>query len=200
MESGIEAKSTSGSEELSRPSIIVPGEQTVTLSWFQFEQDSKLLQQKLAATSTITQQTVISALANSVEFVSIYHAITKQRGIAAPLNPSNKENEFSFYLEDVKAAMIIVPKGASTANSDPVRAAKKYGCGIAECYWDGQNVVLDIVVQKEQANGQTKAAPSIEPLDTDVALLLHTGGTTGKPKAVSCSVPGNQSFCLTRHI
>ena len=194
------AKSTNGSSELSRPSIIVPGEQSVILSWFQLEQETKLLQQKLAATSDITQQTVIIALANSVEFVSIYLAITKQRGIAAPLNPSYKENEFSFYLEDVKAAMVIVPKGASNANSDPVRAAKKYGCGIAECYWDGQTVVLDIVVQKEQTNGQQEAAPDIAPLDTDVALLLHTGGTTGKPKAVSCFVPGNQLFYLTRHL
>ena len=197
MENGMNAKSTNGSSELSRPSIIVPGEQSVTLSWSQLEQETKLLQQKLAATSDITQQTVIIALANSVEFVSIYLAITKQRGIAAPLNPSYKENEFSFYLEDVKAAMVIVPKGASNANSDPVRAAKKYGCGIAECYWDGQTVVLDIIVQKEQTNGQHKAAPDIEPLDTDIALLLHTGGTTGKPKAVSFA-PVNQLFCLTR--
>ena len=197
MENGVNTKNTNGSSELSRPSIIVPGEPSVTLSWSQLEQETKLLQQKLAATSDITQQTIIIALANSVEFVSIYLAITKQRGIAAPLNPSYKENEFSFYLEDVKAAMVIVPKGAYNANSDPVRAAKKYGCGIAECYWDGQNVVLDIIVQKDQPNVQHKAAPDIEPLDTDIALLLHTGGTTGKPKAVSF-VPVNQIFCLTR--
>lgn len=191
-------KSTNGSSELSRPSIIVPGEQNVTLSWFQLEQETKLLRQKLAATSDITQQTIVIALANSVEFVSIYLAITEKRGIAAPLSPSNKENEFSFYLEDVKAAMVIVPKGAYNANSDPVRAAKRYGCGIAECYWDGQTVVLDVIFQKEQTNGQHKAAPDIEPLDTDIALLLHTGGTTGKPKAVGCFVPVNQIICLTR--
>ena len=189
MENGLDTKSTNGSSELSRPSIIVPGEKSVTLSWFQLEHETKLLQQKLAATSGITQQTITIALANSVEFVSIYLAITKQRGIAAPLNPSYKENEFSFYLEDVEAAMVIVPKGAYSANSDPVRAAKKYGCGIAECYWDGQSVVLDVIVQKEQTNGQHKAAPEIEPLDTDIALLLHTGGTTGKPKAVRYFVP-----------
>lgn len=191
MENGVNGESTNGSSELSRPSIIVPGEKSVTLSWFQLEQETKLLQQKLAATSDITQQTIVIAIANSIEFVSIYLAITNQRGIAAPLNPSYKENEFSFYLEDVKAAMVIVPKGAYTANSDPVRAAKKYGSGIAECYWDGQTVVLDIVVQKEQTNGQHKAASDIEPLETDIALLLHTGGTTGKPKAVSCFVPVN---------
>ena len=187
MENGINAERTNGSSELSKPSIIVPGEKSVTFSRFQLEHETKLLQQKLAATSDFTQQTIAIALPNSIELVTIFLAITRQRGIAALLNPGNKENEFDFYLEDVKSVMVIVPKGAYDANSDSVRAAKRHGSGIAECYWDGQTVALDIIVQKEQTNGQHMVAPNIEPLDTDIALLLHTGGTTGRPKAVSLS-------------
>ncbi|MCJ1454357.1 hypothetical protein MMC28_004710 [Mycoblastus sanguinarius] len=159
-------------------------EKSVTLSRFQLEHEAKLLQEKLATTSNFTQQTIAVTLPNSIELVSLFLAITRQRGIAALLNPSNKENEFDFYLEDVKSVMVIVPKGAYDANSDSVRAAKRHGSGIAECYWDGQTVVLDIIVQKERTNGQHRVAPNIEPLDTDIALLLHAGGTTGRPKAV----------------
>ena len=176
---------SSPAESASKPSIIVPGEKSVTFSWFQLEHEAKLLQQKLAATSDFTQKTISMALPNSVEVVCLFLAITRQRGIAALLNPSNKEIEFDFYLEDMKSVMVIVPKGAYDANSDVVRAAKRHGSRIAECYWDGQTVVLDVIVQKERTNGQNRVALNTEPLDTDIALLLHTGGTTRRPKAVS---------------
>ena len=187
MENDMDTMHTNGSSELSKLSILVPGETSITLSRIQLEHEVKLLQQKLAATSDFTQQTIAVALPNSIEVVSLFLAITRQRGIAALLNPSFKENEFDFYLEDVKSVMVIVPKGAYDANSDSVRAAKRHGSAIAECYWDGQTVVLNIVVQKERTNGQHRVAPEIEPLDDDIALLLHTGGTTGRPKAVSVS-------------
>ena len=76
MENGRNTESTNSSSELSRPSIIVPGDKSVTLSWFQLEHETKLLQEKLAATSDITQQTIVVALASSVKLVSIYLAIT----------------------------------------------------------------------------------------------------------------------------
>lgn len=184
MDDCMNRNSANGSSEHSEPSIIVPGEVDVVVSRSELEHQVQLLQQKLAATSDFTQQTIAVALPNSIELVSIFLAITRQRGIVTLLNPSNKESEFDFYLEDVKSVTIIVPKGAYEANSDSVRAAKRHGSGIAECYWDGQTVVLDIIVQKEPTNGQQEVASNIEPLDTDTALLLHTGGTTGRPKAV----------------
>ena len=175
----------SGSSEHSDLGIIVPGDDTVTVLRSELEHQVKLLQQKLAAMSDFTQQTIAVALPNSIELVTLFFAITRQRGIAALLNPNTKENEFDFYLEDVRSVMVIVPKGAYDANSDSVRAAKRQGSGIAECYWDGQDVVLNIIVQKEQTNGEHGVASNIEPLDSDIALLLHTSGTTGRPKAVS---------------
>lgn len=184
MDNCMNTKGANDSSEHSEPSIIVPGEADVMVSRSELEHQVQLLQQKLVATSDFTQQTIAVALPNSIELVSIFLAITRQRGIAALLNPSNKEDEFKFYLEDVKSVMVIVPKGAYETHSDAVKAAKRHGSGIAECYCDGQDVVLNIIVKKEGMYGEHRVAPSTAPLDTDIALLLHTSGTTGRPKAV----------------
>ena len=89
--------------------------------------------------------------------------------------------------------LVVVSKEVNDAESDLVRATKRHGCGIAECYWDGQGVVLNPGVQKEQTNDESGVAQNIEPLFTDIALLLHTSGTTGRPKVVSLWYPFNKS-------
>ena len=185
MEIGINANSGDNISEHSKPSIIVPGERGVTLSRSQLEHQSKLLQERLAATSDLAQRTIAVALPNSLELVVLFLAITRQRGIAALLNPNNKENEFESYLDDIDPTMVIVSKGAYDADSDLVRAAKRHGSGITECYWDGQDVVLNTVLQTERINSEYGHTPNTEPALTDIALMLHTRGTTGRPKVVS---------------
>ena len=185
MESLINMNALNDPSEHSKPSIILPGKESVTLSRPQLEQQVRLLQQGLAAAGDLTQKTIAVALPNSIELVCLFLAITRSRGIAALLNHNNKENEFQSYLDDVDPVMVVVSKEANDADSDLVKAVKRHGCGIAECYWDGQGVVLNSGVQKEETNDEFEVAQNIEPLVTDIALLLHTSGTTGRPKVVS---------------
>jgi oxalate---CoA ligase len=105
--------------------------------------------------------------------------------IAAPLNSAYKQSEFEFYINDLRSALILVPQGAYAQDTDAVKAGKVFHAAIAECYWNGQEVVLDI---KERGNLQN-ASPQqlLSPLPEDVALVLHTSGTTGRPKAVPLS-------------
>ncbi len=185
MENGIIANKPDDFSEHSKPSIIVPGERGVTLSRSELEHQSKLLQERLVATSDLTQRTIAVALPNSLELVILFLAITRKRGIAALLNPNNKENEFASYLDDIDPTMVIVSRGAYDADSDLVRAARRHGSGIAECYWDGQDVVLNTVFQKERMYRDYGHTPNTKPAFTDIALLLHTSGTTGRPNVVS---------------
>jgi acyl-CoA synthetase (AMP-forming)/AMP-acid ligase II len=97
------------------------------------------------------------------------------------LNPAYKQSEFEFYIDDLSSAIALVPKGAFAQDAAAVRAARKYNAAIAECYYNGTEVVLDV---KEPGKLGGKSAPLESAQPDDVALVLHTSGTTGRPKAV----------------
>lgn len=79
---------------------------------------------------------------------------------------------------------MIVPDGAYAAGAPAVKAARRFNAAVAEAKWcPRRNQVL--LVLKEKGGLQGKAAVQLafaEP--EDIALVLHTSGTTGKPKAV----------------
>lgn len=74
-----------------------------------------------------------------------------------------------------------MPRGAFAQDAAAVRAARKYNAAIAECYYNGMEVVLDV---KETGKLAGKRASLETAQPDDVALVLHTSGTTGRPKAV----------------
>jgi len=96
----------------------------------------------------------------------------------APLNPSYRPDEFEFYLSDLGARAIIVPVGADL----PVRdVARRLGL-----------TVLDIELSRAPSAGAFTLravpadveSPSDWGRDEDIALVLHTSGTTSRPKQV----------------
>jgi acyl-CoA synthetase (AMP-forming)/AMP-acid ligase II len=99
---------------------------------------------------------------------------------SAPLNPSYRADEFEFYLTDLKAKALVV-------GSDPPPAATEIAAKLGV-------PVIALRPQPDKGAGRfaldTSAVPK-QPLKTaghaapsDVALLLHTSGTTSRPKIV----------------
>lgn len=138
----------------------------------------------------ITPQSAVSiALPNSLEFAVAFLATSGQRAIAAPLNPGYKQEEFEFYIDDLTSALVLVPRGSFDQDGAAVRAARKYHAAIAECYWDDRRgeVLLD-VFDEGKLKGKGKGDQKLELAQPDdTALVLHTSGTTGRPKAVPLS-------------
>jgi acyl-CoA synthetase (AMP-forming)/AMP-acid ligase II len=161
--------------------IIIPGNPALTVSYKKLSADVKAFQQKLANVGVTAQAAVSIALPNTYEFIVSFIAASWQRAIAAPLNSAYKQSEFEFYIDDLSSAIALVPKGAFAADAAAVRAARKYNAAIAECYYNGNEVVLDV---KEHGKLAGKTAPLESAQPDDVALVLHTSGTTGRPKAV----------------
>ncbi len=109
-------------------------------------------------------------------FVSLATGIT-----TAPLNPGYRRKEYNFYLEDLGAKALIVEAGSE---SEAVESARNLGIAVLElCVPDGARAgQFELEPDPEVELGPT-ASPGPAAAD-DVALLLHTSGTTSRPKLV----------------
>jgi acyl-CoA synthetase (AMP-forming)/AMP-acid ligase II len=114
------------------------------------------------------------ALPNGLELIIAFLAAA-EAGTAAPLNPAYKLDEFRFYLEDTSArALIVPPQGAYEA-----RNALSDETLLIEADVDEAGQVRFAPV------GQIGAARATgRPEADDIALVLHTSGTTSRPKRV----------------
>ena len=177
------AISTAGSS----PAILIPRKPTaLSFSFDDLNAHVSAFQQKLAQAGVAPHDAVSIALPNSYEFIVAFLATARQRAIAAPLNPAYKQDEFEFYVGDLKSVIVLVPQNAFQQDGPAVRAARNHKAAIAECFWNGREVVLDVKDPGKLANAVAHNSIS-EAQAHDIALVLHTSGTTGRPKAV-CSL------------
>jgi acyl-CoA synthetase (AMP-forming)/AMP-acid ligase II len=110
----------------------------------------------------------------------------------APLNPAYRQEEFEFYIDDLKAKALLVQKGVDT----PARAAAaKLGVAVIEVVPDAAAGAGSFTL--EGGTPGAAATPG-EAQEEDVALVLHTSGTTARPKIVPLS-HGNVT-ASARHI
>lgn len=168
----------------SLPALIIPDQSTISYS--QLYTQVLSFKKSLAQIGLNAHDAVSIVLPNSYEFAVAFLAVSWQRAMAAPLNPAYKEDEFEFYIEDIKSVLIILPRGAFMQNNAAVRAARRHEIAMIECFWDGHVVMLDMKYPGNLTRKDNNMHHLAEP--HDIALVLHTSGTTGKPKAVSVGV------------
>ena len=109
-------------------------------------------------------------------FVAVASACT-----AAPLNMAYRADEFEFYLSDLKAKALIVAVGSETP---ALAVAAKLGIAVIELKASPEKGAGSF----ELISGQDGLANLPGPAHADdVALILHTSGTTSRPKIVPLS-------------
>jgi acyl-CoA synthetase (AMP-forming)/AMP-acid ligase II len=117
-------------------------------------------------------------LANGPAMAACFLAVAAH-ATAAPLNPGYREDEFDFYISDLRAKAVIVAAGDDT----PARAvAERHGATVIELTEDGGQPAGHFTLGVAASAAD---APLAGPDDT--ALVLHTSGTTSRPKIVPLS-------------
>ena len=119
-------------------------------------------------------------LPNGPEMASAFLSVASC-ATAAPLNPSYQAPEYDFYLSDLGARALLVEAGSSLPAVD---VAAKRGIPILELSWQAEDPAGSFTIAaRHSAPGSEDGFA--EPDDT--ALILHTSGTTSRPKIVPLS-------------
>ena len=127
------------------------------------------------------QDRVAIVLPNGPEMGSAFVSVACGAA-AAPLNPNYRREEFDFYLSDLRAKALLV---AEADDSPAVDSARALGISILRLRVDSKTAGL-FSLETESATTNPTKAPG-EARSDDVALVLHTSGTTSRPKIVPLS-------------
>ncbi len=159
-----------------RPALLAPDREPLSyaeLGGFVERISGQLRARVDSADSKIAIVVPNGAIAAS-SFVAVANAAN-----AAPLNPAYTRDEFAFYLEDLSASLLL----CADADGPAADAARSLDIP----------VVLVSDTEDMRAGEFELDLPAAEPLPLDasnpddIALVLHTSGTTSRPKIVPLS-------------
>ena len=154
--------------------ISVPGGAEVTYA--EFGDEIERVAELLAGAGVQPGRAVSIVLSNGLEFMVVFLAVARAGAIAAPLNSAYTTDEFTFYMEDAEAQLAILPLGEHAARE----AAAQLGVPTIEASLDDSGRTL----LSKGGDTLTARRDAPAPSPDDVALFLHTSGTTSRPKGV----------------
>jgi acyl-CoA synthetase (AMP-forming)/AMP-acid ligase II len=185
------------------PALLAP-EDNGAVTYSELASRVDVLARRLAALGVGRGDRVALVLPNGPEIVQLVLAIAALGAAAAPLNPAYTESEFEFYLGDIAPRVLLLAEGEGAA-------ARAVAAGIE---------LVDVIGGGAGAPAFARAGAAVtaevpfEPGGADdIALLLHTSGTTSRPKQVPLLQrnlmasartiaahyelgPGDSSFCV----
>jgi len=135
------------------PALITP---TSTLTWAEVDARVEAAARRLVMLARPRERVAI-VLGNSVDFVATYYGVLRAGRVAVPLNPGYTADELAYVITDCQAAVVVAETEART----------KLRSATPPC------VPPDLA-------GATGDLPEVSA--DDLAVLLYTSGTSGRPK------------------
>ena len=159
--------------EISSPAIGAPGRTDMTRS--ELANMVQLVGGALRGQGIGQKDVVAIVMPNGPEMAVLFPAVACW-SIAAPLNAAYREDEFDFYLGDLDTKAVIVMSGEDS----PVRSvAARRGIKVIEV-----SAKIDGPAGEFELSIPSANIERLNPDPADIALVLHTSGTTSRPKIV----------------
>jgi len=128
---------------------------------------------------------VAMIVGNSEEFIIALFAITKIGAVAVPINTFLKHEELEYIVNDSEAKMLICSPAFAKETKDLLETTK-----IEKIVWtdtydalDERNYSFKEITVSAQTHEQICKPPKLD----DLACIVYTSGTTGKPKGAMLS-------------
>jgi oxalate---CoA ligase len=130
------------------------------------------------------QDRVAVVLPNGPEMASCFLACASA-AVCAPLNPAYRLDEFAFYLGDLRPKILIVAQGST---SPALEVAQQMGLAVVDLIAAPDTPAGSFLLQPRSLVDVATLPASDAAQPDDIALVLHTSGTTARPKLVPLSM------------
>lgn len=136
---------------------------------------------------------VAMVISNGPEMAAAFLTVAAA-ATSAPLNPAYRVQDYDFYLSDLNANVLIVEDGL---NSPAENAAHERGIpiiGLSPLSGAGAGAGIFKLTPRTKISSTAGRGGLATPEDT--ALILHTSGTTSRPKMVPLT---HRNICTSAH-
>ena len=130
---------------------------------------------------------ICAQTSKSIEVIALYLACLKIGAIYIPLNFDYSIEELKFFIEDSKPKLFVLDKKNKYINNDNLKKIIELTLIEEISSSDCINIKSNIKTNTFNSN------------DSDIAAILYTSGTTGKPKGAALSHKNLSSNCLSLH-
>jgi acyl-CoA synthetase (AMP-forming)/AMP-acid ligase II len=151
------------------------------ISYAEYGESIEVLAKGFAAMGVRPGDVIAIYLPNCWEFAAVYHAATLAGGIPTPINPSYREREVRYQLED-SGAVLLITDGPLISEMDLARLPALRHVFTTRTDAPGSQPFASLL----SGGTTTPGGPDDSP-DRCLAALPYSSGTTGLPKGVMLS-------------
>jgi malonyl-CoA/methylmalonyl-CoA synthetase len=176
--------------ERSRPFIIVPD--AVTYSYADLEARSAQFAHVLVAAGVAPGDRVAVQVEKSPEAIFVYMACLRTGAVLLPLNTAYQPEELEFFLSDAGPAAVIC-QPARAVQLQAIVTKTGINAQVLTLGADNSGTLVD------EAASQPTDFATIERVGGEVASILYSSGTTGRPKGAMMSHDNLAANAQTLH-